>query len=101
MRNYGYLQTVLFYCLLLATATVAKAQTAPPIDAVVLDEMNRQGIVGMAVGIIRDGKIYYARGYGYEDLAAGKPVTTSTVFRWASVSKTLTASAVLKCVSLV
>lgn len=96
MRNYGYLQPVLFCWLLLITVTVAKAQTVSQLDAVVLDEMNRQGIVGMAVGIIRDGKIYYARGYGYEDLAASKPVTTSTVFRWASVSKTLTASAVLK-----
>ena len=96
MRNHGYLQAVLFYWLLLITVTVAEAQTAAQVDAVVLDEMNRQGIVGMAVGIIRDGKIFYARGYGYEDLAAGKPVTTSTVFRWASVSKTLTASAVLK-----
>jgi len=96
MRKHGYLQAVLFYWLLLITVTVAEAQTALQVDAVVLDEMNRQGIVGMALGIIRDGKIYYARGYGHEALAAGKPVTTGTVFRWASVSKTLTASAILK-----
>ena len=82
--------------ILLITVSAAKAQTASRLDDVVLDEMNRQGVVGMAVGIIRNGKIYFARGYGYEDLAASKPVTTSTVFRWASVSKPLTASAVLK-----
>ena len=96
MCKRGYLKVVLFYGLLLITATVANAQTASKIDATVLDEMDRQGIVGMAVGIIRDGKIYFARGYGHEDLAVTKPVTTSTVFRWASVSKLLTASAVLK-----
>ena len=96
MRNYGHLQAVLFCWLLLITAPLAKAQTASKIDAVVLDEMYRQGIVGMAVGIIRDGIIYYARGYGHEDLAKSKPVTTNTVFRWASVSKPLTAAAVLK-----
>ena len=84
--------------ILLLIVTAAKAQTASQLDAVVQDEMSRQGIVGMAVGIIRDGEIYYTRGYGYEDLAAKKAVTKSTVFRWASVSKTLTASAVLKLV---
>ena len=96
MCNRGYLQAILFYWLLFLTASMARAQTASQIDAVVLDEMNRQGIVGMAIGIIRDGEIYFISGYGHEDLAASKPVTTSTVFRWASVSKTLTASAVLK-----
>jgi CubicO group peptidase (beta-lactamase class C family) len=96
MCNHSFLQAVLFCWLLFLTATMAKAHTASQIDAVVLDEMNRQGIVGMAVGIISDGQILYASGYGYQDLAATKPVTTSTVFRWASVSKTLTASAVLK-----
>ena len=82
--------------ILLLTVTSAKAQTASQIDAVVQDEMHRQGIVGMAIGIIRDGEIYYASGYGHEDLAASIPVTSNTIFRWASVSKPLTASAVLK-----
>ena len=96
MCDCGHLHAVLLYCLLLLTAPVTNAQTASQIDAVVLDEMNRQAIVGMAIGIIRDGKIYFASGYGYEDLALNKPVTTNSVFRWASVSKPLTASAVLK-----
>jgi len=72
------------------------AQTASQIDAVVLDEMARQNIVGMAVGIVKDGNIYYARGYGHADLARNVPVTTNTVFRWGSISKTLTAVAALK-----
>jgi CubicO group peptidase (beta-lactamase class C family) len=81
---------------LLLAAVNCHAHTASQIDAVVLDEMQRQDIVGMAVAIISHGRLYYARGYGYEDLAATRPVTTKTVFRWASVSKTLTATAVLK-----
>ena len=71
------------------------AQPAAQIDAVVLDEMRRQNIVGMAVGIVRNGEIDYAMGYGYEDLKQEKPVTTHTIFRWGSVSKTLTATAAL------
>ena len=77
-------------------STVALAQTPAQIDAIVLDQMARQNIIGMAVGIVRDGRIYYARGYGYEDLAHTIPVTTNTIFRWGSISKTLTATAALR-----
>ena len=66
------------------------------IDAVVMDEMAKQNIIGMAVGIVRNGNIYFARGYGHADLARNIPVTTNTLFRWSSVSKTLTAAAALK-----
>ena len=76
-------------------STSVFAQTPEKIDAVVLDEMRKQGLVGMAVGIVRNGDIYYAMGYGYEDLQRTKPVTTHTIFRWGSVSKTLTATAAL------
>jgi CubicO group peptidase (beta-lactamase class C family) len=72
------------------------AHTAAQIDAVVLDEMAKQNIVGMAVGIVRNGNIYFAKGYGHADLARKIPVTTNTLFRWSSVSKTLTAAATLK-----
>ena len=78
------------------TSPAVLAHTAAQIDAVVLDEMAKQNIVGMAVGIVRNGNLYFARGYGHADLARKIPVTTNTVFRWSSVSKTLTAAATLK-----
>lgn len=77
-------------------STAAVAQTALQIDDVVIDEMDRQGIVGMAVGIVQNGRISHARGYGHSDLARHHPVTTNTIFRWGSISKTLTAVAALK-----
>jgi CubicO group peptidase (beta-lactamase class C family) len=83
-------------CLTLFANAPALAATAEQIDAVVLDEMAKQNIVGMAVGIVKDGNIYYAKGYGHIDLARTQPVTTSTVFRWGSISKTLTAVAALQ-----
>lgn len=87
-------------CLALLSSATAVARTPEQIDAVVLDEMARQNIVGMAVGIVKDGRIYYASGYGHADLARSAPVTTRSVFRWGSVSKTLTATATLKLAEL-
>jgi CubicO group peptidase (beta-lactamase class C family) len=82
--------------LVLFAVTTAVARTPAQIDAIALDEMARQGIVGMAVGIVNNGQVYYTRGYGYADPDARAPVTPNTLFRWASISKTLTATAVLQ-----
>ena len=83
-------------CLIVFASLPLRAQTAAQIDAVVLDEMARQNIVGMAVGIVKNGEIYYTRGYGHTDLSRTIPVTADTVLRWGSISKTLTAVATLK-----
>lgn len=86
----------LFLWLVLLTTSTAYAQIPSQIDAIVFDEMARQDIVGLSVGIVKNGRIYYTKGYGHEDRQRTKPITTKTVFRWASVSKALTATAVLK-----
>lgn len=63
------------------------------IDPVVHDEMTSQKIVGLGLAVVVDGKPVYSRGYGYEDWDAQTPVDPAkTLFRWASVSKTVTGS---------
>ncbi|MGB5279078.1 MAG: serine hydrolase domain-containing protein [Gammaproteobacteria bacterium] len=93
--RYFYAAITSFWIAVYAGST-ALAKTAAQIDDIVFDEMDRQKIVGMAMAIVKNGNIYYASGYGYEDLASGRPVTTRTLFRWGSISKTLTAVAALK-----
>ena len=58
-------------------------------------EVNRQAwkIPGMAVGIVKDGEVIYARGFGETQLGNGEPVDANTVFGIASVSKNMTAAA--------
>ena len=50
-------------------------------------------IVGLAVAVIDQGEIRFARGYGVTEVG-GAPVTDQTVFRWASLSKGVAASEV-------
>jgi CubicO group peptidase (beta-lactamase class C family) len=45
---------------------------------------------GCAVGVFEGGKVKFARGYGAADISNGKPLTPSTVFYAASVSKQFT-----------
>lgn len=51
-------------------------------------------VPGTAVAVVRDGKPFFAAGFGVRDLDSGAPVTKDTIFQLASVSKTFAAAAV-------
>ena len=70
--------------------------TIEQIRRAVKSTMAQQQVVGVAVGVIRAGRVVYLEGYGYEDREKQIPVTSQTRFRWASISKTLTAVATLQ-----
>ena len=53
--------------------------------------MEREGIPGMAVGIVCNGQSYIFN-FGIASRATGKPITDSTLFEIGSVSKTFTAT---------
>ena len=53
------------------------------------DLMEVAGLPGISIAILEDGDIAFAEGLGVADLESGRPVTPKTVFRAASVSKTM------------
>ncbi|MCA9036115.1 MAG: serine hydrolase, partial [Planctomycetaceae bacterium] len=55
-------------------------------------------VPGVSVAVARHGKIEFACGYGFADVATKEPVTTKSLFRIASISKPVTAVAVLQLV---
>jgi len=67
------------------------AELAQRMDEAARAEMGRQQIVGLAVGVIQEGRISYLKGYGWSDREKRIPVSRKTMFRWASISKSLTA----------
>lgn len=60
--------------------------------------MEKGLIPGLSIALIRDGKLYWYRGFGIKDMNTKKPVTENTVFEAASLSKPVFAYAVLKLV---
>ncbi|MBL8229006.1 MAG: serine hydrolase [Bryobacterales bacterium] len=90
---------MLFRCilllLLLATAMRLAAQIAvADLDRLVERRFRERKVPGLAIGIMQDGKVLLAKGYGVRDAREKKPVTTRTVFAVGSVTKSFT-SAVL------
>ncbi|REG49671.1 beta-lactamase class C [Paraburkholderia sp. BL6669N2] len=87
------------------TATLASALIAPmshaadttqdsikrTVDAAIQPLMAKDGIHGMAVGIVVAGKPYVYN-YGVASTETGKPVTRDTLFELGSISKTFTAT---------
>src|SRR4051812_34424388 len=61
------------------------------LDKVVVTIMARHGIPGAALAIARDGKLVFARGYGWANLAGNEVAQPDTLFGLASLSKPLTA----------
>jgi len=63
------------------------------------NEFLRQwNLAGMTMSIVKNGKLVYAHGFGYSDVEAKQPVTPGQLFRIASVSKLITAVAIMKLV---
>jgi len=86
-----------------ASLRLAKVQPAARqrIDYARLDErlkrmVQKPTMVGMAVGIVENGKITFLSGYGETLEGSGEKVTPDTVFRWASCSKGVAATMVAK-----
>jgi CubicO group peptidase (beta-lactamase class C family) len=68
-------------------------------DGFFAQEMARWHIPGAAFVLVKDGKVVFSKGYGYADLKKQTPVVPGqTVFRVGSISKVLTATAVMQLV---
>ena len=60
--------------------------------------MHKYRVPGVSVAVIRDFDIHWAKGFGTADVATGLPVDARTLFQAASISKAVTAMAVLNAV---
>ena len=89
----------------LSLVVAAQSQLAPsvnqPSDKSLTDkvdqlfaEWNKPDSPGCALGVIKDGKIIYKRGYGMANLDHSVPLSSTSVFYIASISKQFTAASV-------
>jgi N-acyl-D-amino-acid deacylase len=73
-------------------------QNLAPIDALLSRFLVEHRLPGAAVAVTREGRLVYARGFGFADVENGLVVKPDALFRVASVSKPITAVAVLQLV---
>lgn len=63
------------------------------------NELVARGIPGVAIAVAVNGHLVYAQGFGYADLEERAPVWPTTKFRIGSISKSLTATALVQLVA--
>jgi CubicO group peptidase (beta-lactamase class C family) len=83
-----------------ASVPAAAQQAAPPINADQIDSIIRMNIaekhiIGVSVGIMQNGKVVFARGYGVANIQSQTPVTPQTMFAIGSVTKQFTCSSIM------
>jgi CubicO group peptidase (beta-lactamase class C family) len=66
------------------------------LDAWIRAQMAYRGLPGLAVGVIHQGRLTWAKGYGFADAERKIPVTPATLFQAASITKTFTATAIMQ-----
>jgi CubicO group peptidase (beta-lactamase class C family) len=71
------------------------AARADAIDDYVRDEMRKRHIPGVAVAVVREGKVSKVAGYGLANVELNVAVSPTTVFQIQSITKTFTSTAIL------
>ena len=67
-----------------------------PFDELMTSFIEENKVPGAALAVTRQGKLVYARGFGFADVEKKEPVQPDALFRIASVSKPITAVAILQ-----
>jgi CubicO group peptidase (beta-lactamase class C family) len=93
MRRIPAIRALLAVVLTLPAALVAQSTAPPDLDAYVASSMKTFDVPGMAVAIVKDGKILVAKGYGVRKLGDPTAVDEFTTFGIGSNTKAFTTAA--------
>jgi CubicO group peptidase (beta-lactamase class C family) len=78
---------------------IDRADLAAFVDGFVEARMRAHHVAGVTVSVVHGGELIFARGYGHDDVEAGRAVAPErTLFRPGSISKTFTWTAVMQLV---
>lgn len=95
MRSQNKIRLITISLLLLINTSYAVAQnlSSKDIDDYAARILKEFEVPGMAVAVVKDGKVVHARGYGVKKLGETEPFTSNTLMGVASNSKAFTAAA--------
>lgn len=91
----------------IAPSQIPPARSTPPelnatdlevfLDGLMPSQLQREDIAGAVIAVVKNGKLIFAKGYGFSDVAKRTPVTPdATLFRPGSISKLFTWTSVMQ-----
>lgn len=95
MKNVYAQRVLLSFLSIFLLISSASAQTTDKVDDFVKGQMQTLHIPGVALAVIKDGKVIKTRGYGLANVETNTPVTAETVFKIGSISKPIIAMGIM------
>jgi len=92
MRN--KLRYFLVYFIFSTSSYAQPTFVTDSLNSYIQREMQRWQVPGLAVAIVKDGKVVLAKGFGVKDIVSKEPVDAYTLFQIASNSKAFTGTAI-------
>ncbi|CAM1343637.1 serine hydrolase [Tenacibaculum amylolyticum] len=96
--NIHYLVCILLVSMYTDKIYSQEQSTLRFIDSLIQHKQKTFEVPGIAIGIVKDGKTFFQKAYGVQSLHTEIPLTNQSVFHMASVSKPITATAIMKLV---
>src|SRR5918992_4358296 len=80
---------------------VRMAQAGTPtsieaVEALLRERTETDAVPGLSVSVVKGDRLVWAKGFGFADLATGSPATPQTSYLWFSMTKIVTATAVVR-----
>src|SRR5208282_2876185 len=75
---------------------ILSAEKRAQIEKAASSFMAANSVPGLGVAVVQDGELVWSQGFGIADLENFVPATASTLFRLASISKSITATAIMQ-----
>ena len=68
------------------------------LEAFLEEKIRLEGVPGLSIAVVKGDRVVWERGVGFTDLASSTPATPSTSYLWFSMTKIVTATAVMQLV---
>jgi uncharacterized protein (TIGR03437 family) len=95
---FGCMRQILFFSLVFASLAAAQIGNIATLENAIENTLQATSIPGAAVAVVKDNRLVYAKGFGLADRELKTPMTPDTLMRVGSISKPITAMAILKLI---
>jgi CubicO group peptidase (beta-lactamase class C family) len=77
-------------------AQAGNSTSAEMLERLIQEKIETNGVPGLSVAVVKEDRVVWERGFGFADFATSAPATPSTSYLWFSMTKIVTATAVMR-----
>ncbi|WP_282044521.1 serine hydrolase domain-containing protein [Winogradskyella flava] len=89
-------RNIIILALLLSNVVLGQESKVDSLDQFIMNQAKKFHIPGIAACVIKNDKIIWSNSYGYRDIENEKKMATTSIMNIASISKTITATAIMQ-----